>query len=485
MELKKIKLKKLLADLPVKIMGNKDLEITGLSAHSKTVAPGHLFIAKSGMTHHGSCFVEEAIHGGAKAVLTDLYNPFCKELTQIICESPEALEGELAHRFFGNPSRDLFMVGITGTNGKTTTSYLTRTLLGEEECGLIGTIEYLFGKSSLPASFTTPDVITNHKMFARMKESGLKRCVMEVTSHALVQNRVDRISYDVALFTNLTRDHLDYHKSIEAYLQAKAKLFEGLEKDKVALINNDSPYALELVKNCKAEVKTYGIDHDAYYRAINVKLKRNKTSFTLCFEDRTYEIQTSLVGRFNVYNTLAAISIALEAKIPLETVLKRLNKLKAPKGRLESIPNQLKCQIFIDFAHTDDALKNVLETLKQTQHKKIITVFGCGGDRDQEKRPLMGKVVSSLSDVTIITSDNPRSEDPEKICEAIYEGCENKKNVSIEVDRRSALLKALKEARPGDIVLIAGRGHEMYQLIGHKRISFNDAQVVRELLSTL
>lgn len=485
MELKKVKLKKLLADLPVKIVGNKDLEVTGLSAHSKMVAPGHLFIAKGGMSSHGAHFVEEAIHGGAKAVLTDLFDPFCKELTQIICENPGQLEGELATRFFQNPSEDLFIVGITGTNGKTTTSYLTRVLLGEEECGLIGTIEYLLGKASLPATFTTPDTITNHKLFARMRDYDLKKCVMEVTSHGIAQNRVAQISFDIALFTNLSQDHLDYHKSFQEYLETKAKLFTNLEKDKVALINADSPYAKEITKNCKATIKTFGCTKGVDYQAQKVKLKADGTTFNLVFKEKKYAVKTSLVGLFNVYNALGAISIALEAGVPIETILKRVELFKAPKGRLESIPNKLKCQIFVDFAHTDDALKNVLETLKQTKHRKLITVFGCGGDRDQEKRPIMGDVVSSLSDITIITSDNPRSEDPSKICDAVFDGCKNKKKVSIEVDRKIAILRALKLAKPKDIILIAGRGHETHQIIGHKRVPFNDAEVTTELLTGL
>ncbi len=485
MELKKIKLKKLLLDLPIKIIGNKDLEITGLSAHSKMVSPGHLFIAKGGLKNHGATFMEEAIHGGAKAILTDLFDPFCKEVTQIICADPGSLEGELAKRFYGAPANDLSVIGITGTNGKTTCAYITRALLGEQECGLIGTIEYILGSNILPASFTTPDAISNHKMLARIKKENLKSCVMEVTSHGIAQNRVSQIPFDIALFTNLSQDHLDYHKSLQNYVDTKSKLFEGLSEDKVALVNNDSPYSKEMIKNCKAQIKTYGVHNKSDYQARNIRLKADKTLFNLIYDQKKYKIETNLVGEFNVYNTLAAISIAIESKVDITLIQERLKNFKAPKGRLQAIENSLGIQIFVDFAHTDDALKNVLTTLKQLKHKKLITVFGCGGDRDQDKRPLMGQAVSSLSDLTIITSDNPRSEDPTAICKAIQEGCSKRKKVFIEVDRKEAIQKALKLAKAKDIILIAGRGHETHQIVRHKRIPFSDADVVKELLSNL
>ncbi len=482
MELKKIKLKKLLLDLPIKIMGDKEVEVTGLSAHSKMVSPGHLFIAKGGLNNHGATFLEEAIRGGARAILTDLFDPFCKDVTQIICENPASLEGELAKRFYGAPGKDLSLIGITGTNGKTTCAYITRALLGEEECGLIGTIEYILGSNTLPASFTTPDVITNHKMLARMKDEQLKICVMEVTSHGIAQNRIAHIPFDLVLFTNLSQDHLDYHKSLQNYVDTKAKLFEGLPEDKIALVNNDSPYSKEMIQNCKAQIKTYGIQNKSDYQARNIRLKADKTTFNLIYNQKKYKIETGLVGEFNVYNTLAAISIALESKIEIPLIQERLKVFKAPKGRLEAVPNSLGIQIFVDFAHTDDALKNVLTALKQIKHRKLITVFGCGGDRDQDKRPLMGKVVSSLSDLTIITSDNPRSEDPIAICNAIQKGCPKRRKVLVEVDRKVAIQKALKLAKAKDIILIAGRGHETHQIVRHKRIPFNDAEVVKELL---
>lgn len=482
MELKKIKLKKLLADLPVKIIGSKDLEITGLSTHSKTVAPGHLFLAKQGHTSHGSKYIEEAIIGGARAIVTDLYDPFCKDVVQIITEDPRAIEGELTTRFYNHPTKSLCMIGITGTNGKTTTAYLVRAILGEESSGLIGTIEYLLGKTSLPASYTTPDVVTNFKMLAKMRDHQIKNCVMEVTSHGLVQNRVASIDFDYAIFTNITQDHLDYHKTFENYVQAKAKLFEGLTEDKTAILNADSDQMDAMKKNCQAKIVTFGISKPADYQAKDVKLHPHGTEFTLSLGDKTLPIKTNLVGQFNVYNTLAAIAVAHQKGMDLKTIQSKVKTFIAPKGRLEPVQNDRGLQIYVDFAHTEDALKNVLLTLKQIQHKKLITVFGCGGDRDLEKRPLMGRVVSELSDLTIVTSDNPRTEDPQKICQEILKGCSRKNEVLVEVDREEAMQKALSLAESGDILLVAGRGHETQQIIGHKRIDFNDKEVLERLL---
>lgn len=485
MELKKLKLKKLFLDTPVQIYGNKELEVTGLSSHSKLVSMGHLFIARSGLKTSGANYIQEAIEGGATAVLTDLYDPFLKNVVQVVHPDPKSLEGLLAKRFYGIEKGDLTIIGITGTNGKTTTSYLLRQLLGPEQTGLIGTIEYLIGEKSIPASLTTPDVISNHKMLSRMKKSHLKYALMEVTSHALTQNRVDYIPFDFAGFTNLTQDHLDYHPTMQAYAEAKAKLFEKLSSDQVAFINSDSPYAKHMTKNCKAIIKTYGLSPEANFYAKGLVYHSDATQFELQFNGQSESIKTPLVGQFNVYNTLLAIAMALEVGLPFSLIKDRLETIHAPSGRLQPIENDLGIQVFVDFAHTEDALRNVLMTLKELPHQRLICVFGCGGDRDPEKRPLMGEVVSQFSDLTFITSDNPRSEDPLAICEAIKKGCDPTKEVMITVDRKRAINQALNEAQSMDIVLIAGRGHEPYQLIKNQRIPFQDAAVAKECLNLL
>lgn len=484
MELKNIRLKKILKDLPVKIMGEKDLEVTGLTSHSKTVMPGNLFIAKGGKNYHGSDFVEEAIIGGARVILTDLYNPFCKNVTQVIHSNPKEVEALLASRFYHNPSKDIHLIGITGTNGKTTAAYICRQLLGESKSGLIGTVEYFLGKTSLVATHTTPDIVTNNKLIAAMRDNKLKHCVMEVTSHGIDQSRVQNLDFDIVVFTNLTQDHLDYHKTMEQYFLTKAKLFESLPSHKKAVINIDCPYGVKLVSKCTAKVITYGVNNKADLQAKNILLDTHGLRFDLHYQDQIFSMQTPLFGIFNLYNVLASIAVAIHSKVSLNDIAKRLKVIKAPPGRLQNIENSLGLKVFVDFAHTENALKNVLGELKKIPHKNIITVFGCGGDRDQDKRPKMGHIVSSLSDITIITSDNPRSENPEKICLDILKGCKKSNEVIIEPDRYYAIEKAISIAKDHDIILIAGRGHESHQLISYRRIPFSDASVVKKILDS-
>lgn len=485
MELKKIKLKKLFSGLDVQIYGNKDLEISGISGHSKRVSFGQLFVAKGGLSSHGADFIEEAIIGGATAILCDLYNPFLKKVTQVICSSPASIEALLAKRFYDQEAKSLKVIGITGTNGKTTTAYLLRALLGEKKTGLIGTIEYVIGSKSYPATLTTPDVITNHKLLAQMKKAHLSYAVMEVTSHALTQGRVDQIDFEAAVFTNISQDHLDYHKTMENYIQAKSLLFQKLSSNKVAIINADDPNSETLTQKCRAKIKTYGLFKEATYRAQNIIYTPKGTSFDLLYQKKKTSLKTPLIGQFNVYNTLAALAVALEQGYSLSSLAKVLKNLKAPHGRLEPITHSLGFQVFVDFAHTPDALENTLSTLEQIPHKRILTVFGCGGDRDQEKRALMGRVASLKSDLVFITSDNPRSEDPDQICRSILKGCLYPEKTFVLVDRREAIEKALTLATQEDLVLIAGRGHELYQILGRSRLPFSDVEVVKEILKDL
>ncbi len=480
-----MKLKKLIRHLPVKVIGKQDLEILGVFSHSKTVVVGSLFIAKMGLTHKGSDYIQEAIDAGAIAIVTDVFNPFYSKITQIICSDPKSVEGVIADRFYRHPSEKMFMIGLVGTNGKTTTSYLIRQILGEKQCGLIGTIEYVLGDHVMPASLTTPDVISNHKMLSSMVAKKVKAAVMEVTSIAIDQNRVDHINFDLLVYTNLTQDHLDYHGTMQNYIEAKAKIFKNLPAKKTALINIDCPISAQIIKDCSAKIKTYGINKTADYQAREVKLMPHGTTFNLHIKNKSWPVFIPLIGLYNVYNALAAIAAGCEAKKKIKNILEVANQFSFPKGRLERVDNELGVQIFVDFAHTDDALTNVLKTLKEIEHKKIITVFGCGGDRDPTKRPLMGKAVTLLSDLAIVTSDNPRSEDPEKICQQILKGCDVKCQTYLEVDRRKAIRLALELAEAQDIILIAGRGHEKHQLIGRKSIEFEDAAVVKEQLEQI
>ena len=469
-----MKLKHLIENLPVHVKGNKDIDIIGLCSDSRRCQKGDLFIAKRGRTHDGTRFIPDALAAGAVAILTDLYDPFSGAV-QLIAPDVGLLESCIAARIYRHPSSKLCMVGITGTNGKTTTSYLIRHLLSS--CGLIGTIEAIVGDHHFPSILTTPDVIALQKLLAEMVKTKQKACVMEVSSHALDQNRTAGIDFDIGIFTNLTQDHLDYHQTMDAYLRAKAKLFTNLKK--CAILNADCPYHKHMQPTGK--ILTYGIDTPADLRAFDVQLTPESISFTLVHKKTSQRIVCPLIGRFNVYNCLAAIASALALGQSIKTIAKRLQTFQPVPGRLEKIPNQQGLNIYVDYAHTEDALQNVLSTLKEITQKRLITLFGCGGERDIEKRPKMGRVASLHSDHIILTSDNPRGENPLDICQAIEKGCTIKP--TIELDRKLAIQKLIQMAKPGDILLIAGKGHERTQTFSDRINPFDDRQVVRELFT--
>jgi UDP-N-acetylmuramoyl-L-alanyl-D-glutamate--2,6-diaminopimelate ligase len=466
-----MKLKKLLKDLDVEINGSKEVEITGISSHSQFVSPGSLFIAKKGKTFDGNEFIPKAIETGAVAIVTDLYNPFLQGVTQVINNDVTKLEALLAKRYYGTEKHPLFLVGITGTNGKTTTAYLIQHLI--PSFGLMGTIETVMGKQRFPATLTTADVVTNHKTLYEMAGQNLKGVVMEVTSHALDQNRVEEIPFDIGVFTNLSQDHLDYHGTMGAYLAAKLKLFD---KSKEKIYNLDD-FAMQGIKGGT----TFAIESPADLRAMNIISDLKGTTFDLHYQGKTTSLTTSLIGVYNVYNVLAALAVSLKKGKRLPNLKKRLKTFPGVPGRLERIENKWKIHLFVDFAHTPQALEKVLQTLHDLKKGKIITVFGCGGERDQDKRPKMGAAAEKYSDTLIITSDNPRSEDPDAICAAIKKGI--KGPAFIEVDRRAAIKQALFMAQENDIVLIAGRGHEPFQKIKGRQIPFDDRLIAKELTS--
>lgn len=487
-----MKLKKLIKDIPYKsIKGSKDIEVTGVCANSKLVSPGNLFIARKGISDDGSRYIAEAVSAGAVAIVTDIYDPSFKQVTQVIHSSPAEIEGALAAYFYQFPAKELFMVGITGTNGKTTTSFVTKYLLDQVQgsCGLIGTIEYIIGQHSYRATRTTPDVSTNHKMLRDMLTQKCRSAVMEVTSHALEQGRVQYIDYDVAIFTNLTLDHLDYHQTMDQYCLAKNRLFRSLEapkanttkKKQTAVVNADSGWTPKILEGCCAKIFTYGIENAADLRAVDIKLTSNGTKLTIHYQGKSYPCHWPLVGRFNVYNCLAAMAAVLCLQVPIEDIIGKMVKIPPVLGRLQAVPNALGIKAYVDFAHTSDALANVLETLSELKQGRLITVFGCGGDRDQSKRSKMAEAAEQYSDITIVTSDNPRSEDPATICRQIIQGFKKNDSYLLEIDRRAAIKKAIDIAKEDDIILVAGKGHEPYQIFAHQTIEFNDCKVVAEL----
>ena len=489
-----MKLKKILKDIPgIQIKGSKDLDITGICANSKLVAPGNLFIARRGLASDGTLYIPEAVEAGAVAVLTDIYDPLLsKSVVQILHPDVASLEGLIAAHYYQNDADEMFMVGITGTNGKTTTSFLIRHMLDSLEgpCGLIGTIEYIIGQHRYQAVRTTPDAVSTQKMLREMAINHCRSAVMEVTSHALDQHRVDCINFDTAVFTNLTQDHLDYHKTMDHYLMSKNKLFRSLGPSKrkkahpfpkVAVVNADSPKHKKILEGCQAAVLTYGIDGDADLKAENIVLTPSGTKMTLCHQGKRVDLSWPLVGRFNTYNCLAAVAVGLTRKYPLEKIVGTLEDAPFIPGRLEVVPNPLDLKIYVDFAHSDDALLNVLQCLQEFKTGRIITVFGCGGNRDAAKRPKMAKVCQEFSDLAIVTSDNPRNENPDEIIRQIVAGFSKRDSYLVETDRYAAISKAIDLATPDDIILIAGKGHEKLQIFAHKTIEFDDREVSLEI----
>jgi len=489
-----MKIKKLLKDIPIKeIKGPKEIEISGICCNSKLVSPGNLFVAKKGRSEDGMHYIPEAISAGAIAILTDIYDPSLKNITQIIHPDVPLIEGLLALNYYQQASDELYIVGITGTNGKTTTSFLIKHLLDQLHIpsGLIGTIEYIIGQHRYQATRTTPDVLTNHKMLREMVQQGCKSAVMEVTSHAMDQGRVQNIDYDLAIFTNLSLDHLDYHHTMDNYCAAKNKLFRSLKPNNnqkkvphfptTAVVNGDSGWTSKIMEGCKANILSYGIDNPCDLQAKEIRLSSSGTHFKLSYGGKTVSCLWPMIGRFNVYNCLAAISVGVVRGEPLDKLADMMADFPAVPGRLEGVPNALGRKIYVDFAHSDDALLNVFECLQELKTGRIIAVFGCGGDRDFTKRPKMAAVCEKFSDLSIVTSDNPRSEDPDAIIRDIVKGFKDKSRYEVEPDRRLAIQKAIDIAGDDDIILIAGKGHEAYQIFAHKTIEFDDWKIAANI----
>lgn len=487
-----MKLKRLVKDLPnAEVKGSKEVEITGICAHSKQVAPGNLFIAKKGMTFDGSQYIPEAIETGAVAVLNDMFDPSLK-VTQIIHPDISEVEARLASAFHNRPGQELLMMGVTGTNGKTTISYLIKHLFDSVgmNCGLVGTIEYLIGDHSVRATHTTPDVTTNQKLLREMVNHDCRAAVMEVTSHALHQGRVREIPFDVGIFTNLSPEHLDYHKTMEAYCEEKRKLLLSLDPDskkkekhpKAAIVNMDDPWAEKMTEGCRVPIITYGIACEADLKAESIFLGANGIEYTLVYQGKHYQVSLPLIGRFNVYNSLATIGTGISQGLSMADILIAVKTFPPVPGRLESVPNKRGLKLFIDFAHTPDALKNALNCLKELTKGKLIVVFGCGGDRDPYKRPQMGRIAEEYSDLSIITSDNPRSESPSDIINQIAAGFKDPSRLVMMEDRRMAIEEAIRLATPEDVILIAGRGHEPFQVFAHQTLEFKDREVAEDIL---
>jgi UDP-N-acetylmuramoyl-L-alanyl-D-glutamate--2,6-diaminopimelate ligase len=471
--------------------------ITGLTDDSRAVESGFLFVAVQGERVDGHQFLDRVVAAGAAAVVVGRH-VVVGSTPCIRVQDSRAAVGVLGSRFYGDPSAALRMIGVTGTNGKTTTTYVVKTMLeaANRQVGLIGTVAYLVGKESIPASHTTPGALELQKLFARMVEKRLDTVVMEVSSHALALDRTAGSEFDVAVFTNLTQDHLDFHLDMERYFQAKLKLFADLGKagaaksKKRAIVNADDPWGARIRDACTVPVWTYGLHQQADLRAEDVTLSASGTSFTLRSPIGTCAIQSRLVGEHNVSNLLAAIGVVLHEGLTLEQVRAAVGAVSNVPGRFERVEAGQNFTVVVDYAHTEDALVRLLTAAQALRIGRIITVFGCGGDRDRTKRPKMGRAAVQYSDVVILTSDNPRTEDPGAILReveiGVKEALADRGHVRYQMiaDRRAAIEAAIREAKPGDMVLIAGKGHEDYQIVGTTKHHFDDREVAREMIGT-
>jgi len=488
-----MRLKKLIESLDsVKFYSDAgDFEVKGISCNSKQVSGDYIFVAIKGASVDGNKFIREAIERGAMAVVKSprVHQGFTKSPRNItFIEVPDERKAlaRLAAEFYGKPSLKMRVVGITGTNGKTTVSYLIESVLKEANFipAVIGTINYRFKNKVVLSKNTTPGPIELQSMLAEMVKAGVDYSIMEVSSHGLDQDRTEQINFSSAVFTNLTQDHLDYHKTQERYFQAKAKLFKNLESTAFAVINNDDAYSGRLKSLTGVKLFSYGIENKADVMAKDIKADLWRTEFNLSAPDFRDSLDIKLIGRHNVYNVLACFAWAIGEKLDLKTVKRGLEKFEPVPGRLQKINLSGDFSVFVDYAHTEDALKNVISALRQISQNRIIVVFGCGGERDRTKRPKMGRVVSELADYAIITNDNPRSEGPEKIIGDIKKGIKNN-NYCVIPDRLEAIRKSLSLAKPGDIVLVAGKGHENYQVFKDKIMHFDDCEAVRQCLKSM
>jgi UDP-N-acetylmuramoyl-L-alanyl-D-glutamate--2,6-diaminopimelate ligase len=466
-----------------------DRECTGVTHDSRQAAPGVVFVALKGLKADGAAFAPQAIAAGASAIVAEEAPAAPAPVPWIAVRDARLALALLAAEFFGHPSRQMRVVGITGTNGKTTTSYLTSAMFEAAgiSCGLMGTVTYRIGGQAFDATRTTPEAPELQGFMRRMVSSGSRACVMEVSSHALALRRVDGIEFAAGVFTNLTRDHLDFHGDMESYFAAKRRLFEMLPESAPAIVNVDDPRGTSLIEVVTRPV-TYAIHKTADVTPGALTYSLEGLDFDINTPAGRVHVTSKLVGKPNVYNILAAVATAASLDVPVRAIEQGLQDLPGVPGRFEvaSIAGD-DITVLVDYAHTDDALRNLLETARPMATRRLITVFGAGGDRDRTKRPLMGMVAARLSDVVVITSDNPRNEDPVRIIEEVKRGADaevrqSNAEVLTVMDRRDAIVEAVSRAQAGDVVLIAGKGHEKYQEAAGRTSVFDDVAVAREAL---
>jgi UDP-N-acetylmuramoyl-L-alanyl-D-glutamate--2,6-diaminopimelate ligase len=484
-----LKLVELIKNLTIELQdGPLDREISGIAYDSRRVKPGDLFICISGLKSDGHLFAGQAIENGAGAVLAERQLDTGGKATLLTTPDTRSALALLAANYYGRPSKSIRVVAVTGTNGKTTTTDLIKAILEEagKKTAIMGTLYAQVGEIQREMQHTTPEALEIESFMALCREEKADYIVMEVSSHALQLQRVAEIDFNVAVFTNLTQDHLDFHQNMDNYRAAKLQLFQMIkeEKQNYAIINIDDPWAEEIFQAATIPCRSYGIKKRSDYQAGELKIDLDGSSFRLHYGDNSLMINMKLIGLFSIYNALAAISFALQEGIDPGLIQSALARVEGVPGRFEKVDCGQDFAVIVDYAHTPDGLENILQTSRELGKKRLICVFGCGGDRDRGKRPLMGEIAAKYSDFCVVTSDNPRSEDPHAIIAEIIPGMDKveKSRYAIIVDRREAIRHAIHLARTGDLVVIAGKGHENYQLVKDQVLEFDDRKVAAELL---
>lgn len=457
-----------------------DAQAMDVTDDSRRVRKGTVFVCICGAHFDGHSAALQAEENGAVLIVAERDTG---AKNQVLVENTRSAYARLCAAFYGYPAEKLHLIGVTGTNGKTTTTMLLKGILDRAgiRAGLIGTVQNMVGTQSYPAALTTPDCKELHRLFADMVAAGCTHCVMEVSSQALDQRRVDGCRFDLAVFTNLTQDHLDYHKTFENYLAAKRRLFEMAD---TAVLNTDDPHAMQMVEGLPVKVVTFSVNRDdSDYTAKNVKCTAGAVQYELLGHGRIARVHVKIPGHFTVYNSMGAAICAMEAGLDFEQVIALLAEARGVPGRVEVVDTDTPYTVIIDYAHSPDGLENVITSLREIAPKRIITVFGCGGDRDKTKRPKMGRIVGELSDVAVVTSDNPRTEDPDAIIQDILAGMQGCKAKCIVItDRTEAIRRALSLAKPDDVVLLAGKGHETYQILKTGKIHYDEREIIADIL---
>lgn len=462
-----------------------EIEINGIQYDSRKITRGDMFVCLRGNAADGHQFAEKAVSMGAVALLVEEDVLGCDVPQLKVADTRRAL-AVAAETFFGHPQKSLKLIGLTGTNGKTTTTHLIKWILDRQgkKTGLIGTNHIIIGDRVIPATHTTPESLEISSYLKEMVDCGCEYAVMEVSSHGLKQGRVSALEFTAAAFTNLTQDHLDYHHDFADYLASKQILFRSLGENAVAVVNYDDPYCKDFLAVSAVKPVTFGYGEGAVYRSHDVKITPQGTTFTLDCDGTSYEVKTPLLGDFNVYNVMNAIAVARGLGIDMESILSAMEEAPQVHGRFERVQAEQGPTVVIDYAHSPDGLENILTTANQMKQGRVILVFGCGGDRDKTKRPIMGKIGGTMSDFAYVTSDNPRTEDPASIVAMVEEGVEESGGAyEVIVDRREAIKTAILNAKSEDLVVIAGKGHEDYQIIGTEKVHFDDFEEAEKALA--